>query len=147
MAAIRIGGSGCCVAWLGGCGLAPPAENPAGAAIPEMTSLLGVTGRTIPPGQSLALTFTPEANKPVIVTVQASSDAANPDFWLVRGEFDIDDLQTTPIANLVRVSDEDDDGEEIAAFLPDVAEPYTIFIDDRHNTVAASFSVAVTQER
>lgn len=131
-----------------GCGaLVAPMEVPAGAEIPEMTSLLGVTGRTIPPGQSLALTFTPEANKAVIVTVQASTDASNPDFWLVRGQLDIDDLQTTPIANLVRVSDEDDGGEEIAAFLPDVAEPFTIFIDDRNDVIGANFSVAVTQEK
>lgn len=112
-----------------------------------MTTLLAVTGRMIPPGQSLALTFTPQANKPVIVTVQSSSDLANPDFWLVRGELDLDDLQTTPISQLVRVSDEDEGGEEIAAFLPDMNEPYTIFIDDRNDVIGARFSVFVTQER
>lgn len=139
---------GCGLIALVGCGaFAPPVEQPAGAEIPEMTSLLGVTGRTIPPGQSLALTFTPEANRPVIITVQASTDASNPDFWLVRGELDIDDLQTTPISQLLRVSDEDDGGEEIAAFLPDAAEPFTIFIDDRNDILGARFSVAVTQEQ
>lgn len=112
-----------------------------------MTSLLAITGRTIPPGQSLAMSFTPESDKPVIVTVQASTDASNPDFWLVRGQLDLEDLQTTPLSNLVRVSDEDDGGEEIAAFLPDSDEPYTIFIDDRHDILGASFSVAVTQEK
>lgn len=133
---------------LAGCGaLAPPVEVPAGAEVPEMTALLGVTGRTIPPGQSLALTFTPEANKAVVVTVQANTDTANPDFWLVRGQLDIEDLQTTPISQLVRVSDEDDGGEEIAAFLPDVNEPYTIFVDDRNDVLGANFSVAVTQEK
>lgn len=136
------------ISFLSGCNaFAPPTDPSADAEIPEMNSLLGVTGRTIPPGQSLALSFTPEANKPVIVTVQASTDGANPDFWLVRGQLDIDDLQTTPISELVRVSDEDEGGEEIAAFLPDVAEPFTIFIDDRNDIVAASFSVAVTQEK
>ena len=113
---------------------------------PRPSPLLAVTGRSILEGQPLALVIpTPEAGRRVTIVVQASTDRADPDFRVVRGEVDFGDLDSTPISDLVLISAERGSGQEIAFFTPDAVEPYTLFVEDRNSWPDARFSVTVTQ--
>jgi len=118
--------------------------RPGGGGTPP-TTLVAVTGRTIPDGQALALTFEPEADRPVTISVQADSDHANPDFRVVRGEVDFEDLQTVPIADLIVVSADEGSGEEVDTFTPETAEAFTLFVEDNNDWPGARFSVTITQ--
>lgn len=110
-------------------------------------TLVAVTGRSIPAGQALALAFNREADQAVTISVQASTDAADPDFRVVRGEVDFEDLPMTPIADLVLVASDRGSGQELDMFTPTAAEPYTLFVVDNNDALNATFSVSITQRR
>ena len=110
-------------------------------------TLLAVTGRTITAGQDLAFVFSPEAGKLVTISVQANSDMADPNFRVVRGEVDFEDLDDTPISDLVMIGADQNSGQEIGNFTPEAAGPYTLFVSDGNNWPDATFSITVTQQR
>ena len=112
---------------------------------PQPTVLLSVTGRSITDGQALAFVFTPEADRRVNISVQASTDRANPDFRVVRGAIDYEDLNDTPISGLVLISADQGSGQEINHFTPETAEAFTLFVEDANDWPEATFSVTVTQ--
>ncbi|MCK4658826.1 MAG: hypothetical protein KAV82_04825 [Phycisphaerae bacterium] len=123
---------------VGGCSVNPiPAPTP--------NRLLAVTGRVIPQGQALSFVINPEAGKRVTINVQADTDLADPDFRVVRGEIDYEDLDSTPISDLILISADQGSGQEIGHFVPEAAEAYTLFIEDRNNWPGATFSITVTQ--
>ena len=112
---------------------------------PKPTLLVSATGRTIPTGTALAFSFDPEAGRRVTISVQANTDRADPDFQVVRGKIDFEDLGDTPISDLVLFSADEGSGQEIDFFTPETAESYTLFITDANDWPGATFSVSVTQ--
>ena len=48
---------------------------------------------------------------------------------------------------VILISADRESGEEIASFIPETTEPYTIFVEDNNDWSGAAFSVTVTQTR
>jgi len=110
------------------------------------TVLVSATGRSIPAGQQvLAFLITPLAGKGVTISVQASTDAADPEFEVIRGEVSVEERDDVTLGDVIETANDESPGQEIGRFTPEFAQPYTIFVMDDNNIPGATFSVTVTQ--
>ncbi|MHC4062882.1 MAG: hypothetical protein ACYSUI_00055 [Planctomycetota bacterium] len=114
----------------------------------QSNTLLNVTNRTIPDGQpGLLFTYQAAANEEVTISVQASTDAADPDFLVVAGEVTFEQLDDVPLGDLVVNADNDTSGEEIRSYDGEPAGIYSLFVTDGREFPGATFTILVTQRK
>jgi hypothetical protein len=106
-------------------------------------TLRAVTGRSAP----VALDFEADAGREVTIVVQASTDRADPDFRVVIGLVDFEDLEDTPISDLVLIGANRGSGQERNDFIPSETGTYTVFVEDAEVEDDATFSITITQRR
>ncbi len=111
------------------------------------TRLLSRSGAEIPEGSDwLPLVFEAEAGRVVNVSVTANSDRADPDFRVIVGNVDIDDLDDSPISDLVAIAEVPDSPQESDSFTPEITGEYTLFITEASERVDdVLYSISVTQ--
>ena len=122
--------------------------SPGGGGGSETERLLAVSGRAIPEGGALAFILAPQAERRVNISVQADTNRAAPDFVVVVGEVDFQDLDEVPFGDFVITSaDNRSPGQASDHFTPEEEGPYTIFITDDNEWEGARLSVTITQRK
>lgn len=125
-----------------GCSVAVSPGTPA----TPTTILVSATGRSIPAGQQLlAFLIEPLAGRRVTISVQASTDAADPEIEVIRGNVTVEERDDVTLGDVIDTANDERPGQEIGRFTPEFTGEYTIFVRDDNDIPSATFSVTVTQ--
>ncbi|HUU83773.1 MAG TPA: hypothetical protein VM243_09740 [Phycisphaerae bacterium] len=125
----------------GGCSVRNVGGNP------STRSLLARSSVTIPPGEEwLPFVFEAFPGSLVNVTVTANVNLADPDFWVVQGNVNVDEFEDVPIGQVEIVAEDKNSAQEFGSFTPEEYGEFTLFIRDANDFPDATFSIAVNQE-